>query len=379
MKRHIWTRWLKSLVEPKTPKHATRSRQRMTLELLEQRLAPATFIWDGGGTTNKWSDAGNWQGNVAPSAAGGHDLVFPAGPTKLTTDNDFANAVVNSIAFSGFNYQLTGNGLTLGIAGAAAGVNNNGFIIASNPTSTNNTISFNSAITLAATPIGSSNRQFFTVGNNAATLTINTPLEGNSGVELAKAGSGTLILTADNSGFNGPIAIVEGPLNIRHPRALGDSFGATTVLASAQSGRFGQLQIEGIGPGNPIDEPLFLNGFGPAGNEGALLNISGNNVWAGPIQLDSDSVVGARANSTLTVEGVVSDLNLPQDLIKNGFGRVVLDPLNTPDGNTYRGQTIVNNGILAIRHSLALGNQVAPILVNNRPINNTVVNSSTYL
>jgi autotransporter-associated beta strand protein len=346
----------------------------MALEHLEERLAPATFIWDGGGTTNKWSDAGNWQGNVAPNASGGHDLVFPANPTKPMTDNDLANAVVNSIAFSGSGYMLTGNGLTLGISNAAANVNNNGYIIASNPTNTNNTLAFSGAITLAVSG-GSGNRQFFSVGNNAATLTINNPLSGQSGVELAKSGPGTLILTADNSSFSGPISIVEGPLKISNAKALGDDFSPTTVLASAQSGKFGQLQIEGTGLS--IAEPLFLNGPGLVDN-GALLNISGNNVWAGPIELDSDSTIGANATTTLTIEGVISDLNLPQDLTKEGAGRLILDPLDTPDGNTYRGQTFINNGIVAIRHSLALGNQPPTFNpITNKPTNNTIVNSST--
>src|SRR5262249_10011902 len=122
---------------------------------------------------------------------------------------------------------------------------------------------------------------------------------------------------------------------------------------------------------------LFINGPGLV-SDGALLNISGNNIWAGPIEMDSNSIMGANANSVLTIQGVISDLGLPQSLTKEGAGKLILDPLNTPDGNTYRGQTIINNGILAIRHSLALGNQ-APTFdpITGKPTNNTIVNSTT--
>src|SRR5262245_339221 len=60
---------------------------RPCLEVLEDRLAPVTRIWDGDAVSNNWTNPNNWQGNVAPVA--GDDLIFPAGNFDKTTDNNF--------------------------------------------------------------------------------------------------------------------------------------------------------------------------------------------------------------------------------------------------------------------------------------------------
>src|SRR5438132_13982745 len=57
------------------PVYATRtaiqSRARLRLEELENRLAPAVILWDGGpqGTGTDWNDAANWAGDVLPAPA----------------------------------------------------------------------------------------------------------------------------------------------------------------------------------------------------------------------------------------------------------------------------------------------------------------------
>jgi hypothetical protein len=47
-----WSNWLRSLVRPRV-KPIRRRRYALTLEPLETRMAPATYIWSGAGTTNK--------------------------------------------------------------------------------------------------------------------------------------------------------------------------------------------------------------------------------------------------------------------------------------------------------------------------------------
>src|SRR5262249_28659895 len=123
-------------------------------------------------------------------------------------------------------------------------------------------------------------------------LTINGHLKGTTGVDLSKDGPGTLILTNDNSGFTGSITVVQGALNIQNAKALGDGSSPTTVLSTV--GKTGQLQVQNVT--GPINEVLRLNGPGPS-NDGALLNVSGNNTWAGAIELDSDSTLGSNAGS----------------------------------------------------------------------------------
>src|SRR5439155_19722589 len=102
---------------------------RPRLEALEHRVVPATRTWDGGGTTNNWSDQFNWVGFGAPAA--GDDLVFPAGALRLTSVNNFPSGTFfHSLTFSGSGYTISGgpsNVLSLGAGGivnsARSGVN----------------------------------------------------------------------------------------------------------------------------------------------------------------------------------------------------------------------------------------------------------------
>jgi len=73
---------------------------------------PATRTWDGGGITNNWKEAANWEGDAAPGP--GDDLIFPAGKPQMSNNNDFpAGTTFNSISFSGAPYTLSGNSIAL--------------------------------------------------------------------------------------------------------------------------------------------------------------------------------------------------------------------------------------------------------------------------
>ena len=222
-------RWLHSLGRrPATPIRKRKAKQSLRLEELETRVTPASARWDGGGVSNSWTDPLNWVANIAPQP--GDDLEFPAGANRLTNSNDFSNLAINSLTFSGGGYSITGQPLTLGSATSGSG-----FLI-TNAGASNNTIGFD--IMLGGT---AGNRQFFNIEGSGAELTINGRLLGTTGVELTKDGVGRLILSADNSGFTGPISIFEGKLNIRNARALGDNSNPTTIVSTTQES--GQLQM----------------------------------------------------------------------------------------------------------------------------------------
>src|SRR5207253_2113358 len=116
---------------------------------------------------------------------------------------------------------------------------------------------------------------------------------------------------------------------------------------------------------NPFNQPLILNGPGIA-NDGALVNVAGSNTWAGTIEMDSDVTFGASAG-VMIINGVISDLGAGHNLTKEGPGKVYLDPLNVLAGNTYRGNTYVNGGMLSIGHPFALGPGGASAVVNANP------------
>jgi autotransporter-associated beta strand protein len=371
MTRHIWNRWLRSLVQPRVKTAAKRSR--LALEHLETRLAPAQFTWDGGGTDNRFSNPLNWVNNVAPTPNGGHDLVFgtdaPLG--DRTADNDFAAASFNSIIFAASNYTLTGNGITLGNA-------TSGGAIRANAGASNNLINFTGSIQLVGN--SSTGAVTFDIGSAGATVTVASALTGATGTVLTKQGVGRLILAGNNIGYSGRVSVLEGPLRVLHQNALGTPGNLTTTAGQAQATtitstatRAATLEID-IAAGATIGEALFLSGAGIASN-GALLNVAGHNVWTGNIQLDNNSTIGTDAGS-LTIQGVIGDQAAGWSLTKEGLAKLILDPINpvgTPVsqlGNSYRGRTVVNNGILAIRHSLALGNDATQTV----GVNDTVVN-----
>ena len=94
--------------------------------------------------------------------------------------------------------------------------------------------------------------------------------------------------------------------------------------------------------------------MGPAPSTTALFNASGNSTWSGTITMDSDASFGVAANTSLSVPGLITDTGFTggHNLTKVGPGQLIF---NRVGGNNYRGQTIINNGVLTIRDPLSLG------------------------
>jgi autotransporter-associated beta strand protein len=149
-------------------------------------------------------------------------------------------------------------------------------------------ISGGSGITLG----GSNN--YFRVDSASDSLTVSNAIGGSG--RFVKSGSGALILSGSNN-YTGEFALNDGVVNIRNANALGTTAGVTTL-------RGGALQIQG---GITVTgETLTLAGMG-MNNDGALRSISGNNTWAGNININTD--LGGRINSdadTLTISGNIA-------------------------------------------------------------------------
>jgi autotransporter-associated beta strand protein len=329
-----WSRWFRSLHRPQV-KPIRKRTWSLSLERLETRLAPATDIWTGLGSTKNWSTAANWSNGV-PNA--GDDLVFKAGAAQLSTFNDLAaGTTYNSITLQGANYLLDGNSITLGSPMATG---NSGFITVNNNL-LGEEIRF--AIQMGGAGIGGG-QQVFTV-NAFSSLLISGKLSGNTGVGLSKQGTGTLILGADNSAFNGAITVGQGIMQITNSNALGDTSQGTTVQQNAQL----QVNSGGAAGGLLVNEALILNGPGPD-KAGALVNVAGSNTWVGNVQLGSDATFGATAGTLLTITGSITNLGSGHNVTKEGTGTVAFAA-----ANNYNGSTTVNNGILQISNGQALG------------------------
>jgi len=341
----IWGRWVSRLIRGGRPRRLQPHR-RLAIELLEDRVTPATFVWNGLGGNNNWSTGANWQGGVAPSSLASPDLVFNSVTPRMNTNNDILGLSVTSITISASNYTLSGSRINL-----------NGNLTVGSGAS-NERMNMDVGLTAASS---------FTV-NNVADLTLTGHLSGSP--SLTKKGVGTLTLTNDNSNFSGAIDIQSGRLIMSHVDALGTAGAATTVEANAQ------LQIRNVG--TPIGEPLILNGPGPI-NDGALLNFAGNSIWAGTITIDSDATFGAAAGTVLTVPGLITDLGstVGHNLTKVGPGQLIF---NHVGGNTYRGQTVINNGILTIRDPQSLGaGATFGTSQNGTPQSATIVNFNSTI
>ena len=110
---------------------------------------------------------------------------------------------------------------------------------------------------------------------------------GAAGMTLTKSGAGTQILSGNNT-YTGLTTVSAGVLNIQNATALGTTANGTSVTSGAA------LQIQGgitVGA-----ESLALNGAGIASN-GALRNISGDNVWQGAVTVTSSARINSDSGS----------------------------------------------------------------------------------
>ena len=321
--------------------------RRLQVERLEDRVTPATIIWTGAGPNSLWSTPQNWDLGRAPQA--GDDIVF--GSLALPSNrspvyNLSGSPVFNSITISANGYTISALSSTPTIALSGpitVGTNLGNITISSN---------------LNLVPPTSTLQQTITV-NSGSYLLISGRLSGHNNTLLAaqqtltKAGAGTLELSGDNSTYTGAFVLANngGTLVVSHHYALGTgavvagvpTAGETTVNVGAQ------LQVKSVSQAIPAR--LRLNGNGPTGT-GALYNLSGNNIWSGPIILDSNTTIGGVAGTSLEISGLISDTGSGRDLTKEGEATLIFSRVG---GNTYRGQTIINNGILRIQDPLALG------------------------
>ena len=341
----VWGRWVARLFQQRRA-GVPQARRRLAVETLEDRVTPATFIWNGLGGNNNWSTAANWQGGVAPSTLASPDLVFNSVTPRMNTNNDILGLAVKSITISASNYTLNGAKLLIdGNVTVGSGASNE-------------RMNMDVELTAASS---------FTV-QNVADLTLTGKMSGSA--SLTKKGVGTLTLTNDNAAYTGPIDVQTGRLIITHVDALGSTSAATTVEANAQ------LQIRDIAI--TIIEPLILNGPGPV-NDGALLNFTGNTTWGGTITLDSDATFGVATGTILTVPGLITDTGFTggHNLSKVGPGQLIF---NRVGGNTYRGQTIINSGILTIRDPQSLGaGSIFGSPQNGSPQSATIVNFNSTI
>ena len=191
------------------------------------------------------------------------------------------------------------------------------------------------------------------VSDKQDTLILDTTIvenAANGSFGLIKVGPGHATLTKANT-YTGLTNVNGGYLRIQNANALG-TLSKGTIVANGAA-----LEIDGdptaVGNSLTVNELLILNGDGPA-NGGALINVSGNNTYAGAVSLGSDTSISALLNTTLTISSPIQEtapLPVPAPrLRKTGSGTVVF-----PVANNYFGKTVIDDGVLRIANPQSLG------------------------
>ncbi len=145
---------------------------------------------------------------------------------------------------------------------------------------------------------------------------------------LVKNGNGRLILSGNNSNWNGTTIVESGSLRVISANALGSSTSSTTVQSA------GTLEVSG---GITIAEPIILS-------KGKLISLDGNNTLTETLQLIGSSSLEVRQD-TLTLDpssgkAVIVDPGsaaFNSDLTYAGAGDLfVKGSLNLQDGQTTK-------------------------------------------
>jgi autotransporter-associated beta strand protein len=205
-----------------------------------------------------------------------------------------------------------------------------------------------------------SNNALQIMQNSPSGMTISSIIANNGATAcpVTKSGSGTLTLTGPNT-YTGATYVNQGALRLGNDTASGTTAGGITVQNNAA------LELaNGVIVGA---EALTLVGAGIS-NGGALRNVSGSTatyggtitIGAGGARINSDSGASLTVNNaSAVVTALYQDVtfggagNITVSGVISGAGRVIKDGAGTltfsgAAANTYTGETLVNQGKLAI-------------------------------
>ncbi len=267
-------------------------------------------------------------------------------------------------------------------------------------------VDFTGNATLNVTNSFTTTKEFTSIGaarsitldiDSGDVLTANGNIRAFSGAgTVTKSGLGTLIIGANNTQLDTDITLTGGTLDVRNAGGIGNSAAGDFVLASAGTTTrltfnanttvTGSFQTQGSGVALVVDRVaagagtttsmtnLILNGAdtlnvsaganvtsGTAGltfsgtttlNGNAIINVT--DPGAANILLTLAGVTGTNRNLTIggngntTINGNITTGS--GTLVKNGDGLLILN-----GANTFTGNVAVQDGILNIRNSAALG------------------------
>lgn len=319
-----------------------------------------------------WSEAVNWSPSGVP--ANGNALVFgplPAGHTKTTNNDLAAPHVFWALSFQDDGYSISGKaiGVARGILASQPGsANTISCDLAMMPGATVWMRGFSSMLTIEGQVSGATSKALpntprphadtllhqrdnafrskdaalvFNLGKRS-TVALKGKVTGNTG--LRKTGDGVLALSGNND-FSGATNVLRGTLTVASARALGRTSAATIVHP------LGRL-VTALPDDSSLAEPLELSG-------GALQVVGGRLTWKGAVSV-GNGTFDCPTGSTLRVEGVISGTG--------GFTKTGTGELQLMSANTYKGQTVLEEGTVRVGAVAALGSPTQGTLVKGSAI-----------
>ncbi|MFH0879402.1 MAG: autotransporter-associated beta strand repeat-containing protein, partial [Lentisphaerota bacterium] len=299
-------------------------------------------IWDGEGSDGNWGTPENWGGDVVPDA--GTNVIFYSGIGSGTNIN--INVITNAMGLRFNDSADTG----LVIWNNALTIDDGGIAVAAGA----------GALHIIASPLSLSAAQSWT-NESTQDLRLTGVVSGSGDVTKRGDADGRILLEGDNT-FSGTLTIQQGRILVTHSNSLG-SVGAGTAVDSGSG-----IQIQG--GIETASEPLTLTGNGYDGG-GALDNVSGNNIFNGPVTLAGNARISSqsgvlRLRSSTAISG--SDYNLEaagggivqiDGVIGTGAGGIrkidTGDLILANSNNTFTGSAAVSGGVLRIIWDGSLG------------------------
>ncbi len=170
------------------------------------------------------------------------------------------------------------------------------------------------------------------VGAGIGDIILRGNISGPSG--FGKIGAGKLVLGGSTSSFLGNTYVLEGTVHMTEPDALGSTAGVT-MIAPGAAVSFAGINYAAL-------EPTLIAGVGSGA--GAIVNLSGDAIYSGPVTLMADASIGVSAGSLK-----LTTINGRSNVTKVGAGALTVDRVHTA-GLTV-GQTSVK-----LSQKLTVGN-----------------------
>jgi autotransporter-associated beta strand protein len=360
-----------------------------TVISIDYTAPSASAVWTAG--SGNWSTGANWQSGSVPSP--GVPIEFAGGGG--TSTNNSALASVNGLSFTANatgSYTVNGSTLEVG-AGGIDNLSSHSQTVAMDLTLSDvQTFSATGADLTISGAVDKGSSSLFVAGSNTVSLQGVVSAAG----ALSKTGSGTLVLSANNT-YSGTTTVSAGTLQI----GIGGTAGSLNPLGSlvnndtlvfnrsntaTQGTDFSSSAISGTGvlvkngSGTLVLNAANTYSGGTTLNAGTILiaaanalGTSGNVTFAGGtlqygsgITTDlsariknSASAIAINTNGQAVTYGSAIDSTNSGGLVKSGAGSLTLSAVNT-----YTGATTINAGTLALSGGSAIVDSGTVTLAN---------------